>query len=87
MAGRPKGSTNDRAWRDALRKAAFEYAEGNKGPKKIEIAARMMVDKLVAGDGTIMREFGDRLDGKVPQAVTGADGGPVIVEITRFAKD
>ncbi len=33
------------------------------------------MDKLAAGDGTLMREFGDRIDGKVPQALIGGQKG------------
>lgn len=77
--GRPVGSTNDRVWRDALRKAAFELSAGRSSPRKIEVAARAVVNAAVDGDMTAAKELGDRLDGKAPQALHhGAyDGGPL----------
>lgn len=75
--GRPLGSTNDRLWRDALRKVAVEYAEGDCGPRKIEIVARKLVAAAMEGDISAAKEFGDRLDGKAPQAITGDSGGPL----------
>jgi hypothetical protein len=79
--GRPLGSTNDRLWRDALRKVAQEYAEGDCGPKKIEIVAKRLVEAAMNGDISAAKEFGDRLDGKPQQALehTGGDGGPLVV--------
>ncbi len=61
--GRPKGSQNDRLWRDALRKIALEYAEGKAGPKKIELAARRVFEATLNGDMSAARELGNRLDG------------------------
>lgn len=84
MAGRPKGSTNDRVWRDALRKAAFERLGGKNDDQQIMKAARALVASVVGGDSSAAREFGDRIDGKVPQAVTGADGGPLTVVVRKF---
>ena len=69
MAGRPKGSTNDRLWRDALRKIALEYHEGKAGPRKIEMAARKLVEATINGDMSAAREFGLRLDGNPHQTV------------------
>jgi len=81
-AGRPKGAKTDRIWANALRKAALDFAEGRKGPKKLEMAARALVNAAANGDVAAAREFGDRLDGKVPQAVTGNDGGPIALAIS-----
>jgi hypothetical protein len=87
MASRPKQALPNRIWSDALRKAALEYAEGKKGPRKIELAARAVVAKLMEGDPATAREFGDRIDGKVPQAITGANDGPIQVNIVKHAND
>lgn len=71
----PSGPFADKLWRDAIRKAALEQAEGKRGPKKLEMAARALVNAAMQGDVSAAKEMGDRLDGKVPQAVTDADGG------------
>ena len=66
---RPKGSLNDRLWRDALRRVGNEYAEGKAGPKKIEIMARKLIDAGMAGDIAAAKEFGNRLDGMPHQTI------------------
>ncbi len=45
--------------------------------KKLRAAAEALVAKAIEGDTTALRELGDRIDGKVPQAIVGADNGPV----------
>jgi len=78
---KPSGPFADKLWRDAIRKAALEQAKGKRGPKKLELAARALVDAAIVGDVSAAKEMGDRLDGKVPQAVTGEGGGPVALAI------
>lgn len=69
----PSGPFADKLWRDAIRKAALEQAEGKRGPKKLELAARALVNAAIAGDVSAAKEMGDRMDGKVPQAHVGGD--------------
>ena len=69
----PSGPFADKLWRDAIRKAALEQAEGKRGPKKLELAARALVNAAISGDVSAAKEMGDRLDGKVPQAHVGGD--------------
>ena len=77
----PSGPFADKLWRDAFRKAALEVADGKRGPKKLELAARSLVNAAIEGDVSAAKEMGDRLDGKVPQAVTGEGGGPIAMAI------
>ncbi len=77
--GRPKGSKTNKLWADALHRAALEFQEGTK-TKRIDVAARAVVKKIGEGDMSGVREFGLRIDGNVPQALTGADG-PITVKI------
>ncbi len=78
----PSGPFADKLWRDAIRKAALEQAEGKRGPKKLELAARALVNAAITGDVSAAKEMGDRLDGKVPQAMTGEGGGPIAMAIS-----
>lgn len=81
MSGAPKGNSNaakGKKWTDAIRKA---LARG----KKLDVIAKKVVEMAVAGDMQAIKEIGDRLDGKSVQAITGEDGGPLTVEIVRFA--
>ncbi len=73
--GRPLGSQNkDKPYRDALR---MVLAAGDRGEKleyppfSIRAIALATVTKALTGDTAAIREIGDRLDGKVPQAIVG----------------
>lgn len=65
----PSGPFADKLWREAIRKAALEVAEGKRGPKKLELAARALVSAAMAGDVSAAKEIGDRLDGKATQPI------------------
>jgi len=77
--GRPTGSTV-KAWADAVRKASHAIDPKAKA-KKLELLAKALVNAGLAGDVSALKEIGDRLDGKVPQAMQheGKDGGPLVV--------
>jgi hypothetical protein len=83
MAGRPAGSPNkDKPFRDALRMEVLALAEGEKlkHPKgSLRWNAQML---LIKGEVGAVKEIADRLDGKVPQGITGDDEGDPI----RFAE-
>lgn len=83
----PSGPFADKFWRDAIRKAALEVAEGKRGPKKLEVAARKLVDVALTGDVSALKEMGDRLDGKVPQAhIGGGENDPAVRVITEVRR-
>lgn len=76
MAGR-KG---EKFWSDAVKRAVNRRLENEEGkPKKLERLADRLVEAGLAGEIAALKEIGDRLEGRAPQAVavTGADGGPV----------
>ena len=56
-----------------------------KGKTKLDKIAAALVGEAVKGDVPAIKEIGDRLDGKVPQSVTGEGGGPVALAITWLA--
>ena len=69
----PRGQQRDKPFRDALR---MEIAAA--GEEALRKVARALLTKAAAGDVHAIREVGDRMDGRVPQAVTGdADGAPI----------
>lgn len=76
----PKNRWSDKVWRDAIRVAVMRNADD--GGKKLAKLADALVSAGIAGDVPALKEIGDRLDGKVPQAVTGEGGGPVALAIT-----
>ena len=83
--GPPLGSKNHkprpRIWTDALRKALAIRDE--KGKKRIYKLARALLDNAEEGDISALKEFGDRIEGKVPQALIGEDG-PIIRSVERI---
>jgi hypothetical protein len=90
--GRPSGPWAGKPWRDALRLAALQKLDDDrKGRNKLEQAAIVLFGEALKGDVPALKEIGDRLDGKVPQALVGGgdDDNPVrvITEIRRTIVD
>lgn len=91
MAGRSRGAWADKAWRDALRLAVMRPAD-EKAPKpktNLDVLALALISAGKTGDVPALKEIGDRLDGKVPQALQheGEGGGPITVVIRKFSDD
>jgi len=79
----PRGPYIDKPFRDALRLAVKRSADVDvKGKTKLDKIAASLVSEAVEGDVPAIKEIADRLDGKVPQAVTGAEGGPIALGIS-----
>lgn len=66
MAGRPP---SEKTFSNMLRIAINEAHE--KGGTKLRAVADALVEKALTGDVPAIRELGDRIEGKVPQAVDG----------------
>lgn len=66
---------------------AIDRAIAQEDGKRLRQAAEKLLDAAAAGEDWAIKELGDRLDGKPAQAVVGADGGPVVVQVVRFADD
>lgn len=80
--GRPPGSTT-KAWADAVRKAANALDPKAKR-KKLEQLAEALVNTALAGDVSALKEIGDRIDGKVPQAmIGGSENDPPVQHVHR----
>lgn len=80
----PKGAKSDKLIRDALMIAVNrEYMGPNGKTKKLTIIADKLVDLAMEGEIAAIKEVADRIDGKPPQALTGADGGNLVVEVHR----
>jgi hypothetical protein len=75
-------------WKTAIENALSEYEDHGSQVKKgqaLRAIAKEMIKQAVAGDKDARKEIGDRLDGKPVQAIAGPDGGPLTIEILRFA--
>lgn len=79
---RPKGAWSDKAWRDAIRVAVMRVHTDPKQGKKLNALADALVNAGLSGDVSALKEIGDRLDGKVAQAITGENGGPISLAVS-----
>lgn len=95
-AGAPLGNNNagkNKRWSQAIDKALKQYNEGDvQMGQALDKIAMKLVRQAIKGDSqdfkTAMQEIGDRIEGKVPTAITGEDGGPLTVElITEFIRE
>lgn len=60
----------EKIWADAVRRAVHRRLENEEGkPQKIERLADKLVEFALDGEGWAMKEIGERLDGKAPQAI------------------
>ena len=85
MAGSPLGNKNagsrPRIWSDAIRKAVLR--RGKDKFKRLDKLADALLDECESGDVAALREFGDRIEGRVVQAISGPDGGAIIHTVER----
>lgn len=78
----PKNRWSDKVWRDAIRVAVMRNADD--GGKKLAKLADALISAGIAGDVPALKEIGDRLDGKVPQALVGGDADSQPIKIARI---
>lgn len=78
QSGNPGGRPKMKAWRDALkREIESRAAPGAEDKLASGLAkiAKIVVDNAEQGDVKSWEEIGNRLDGKVAQAIVGGDEG------------
>lgn len=73
-------------WSMAIDAALAKRCKGD-GVKALEELAEKLLAEAEKGDVSALKELGDRIEGKVPQAITGEDGGPMIIKIVAFSGD
>ncbi len=85
--GAPVGNQNEvkgKRWQQAIDRA-LEKRSKVEGIQELDRLAEKFLSEVEAQGINGYKELADRLDGKPAQAIVGADGGPVIVEIVRYA--
>ncbi len=73
-----KNSAKGKIWSDVIRRVAL------RDKKRLERIANALLSKAEDGDVPALKELGDRMEGKIPQAIegSGADGSiPVSVTV------
>ena len=82
-AGAPLGNQNGvkaKRWSAAIDAALANRCKGD-GVKALEALAEKLLEQAEAGDISALKELGDRIEGKPAQAITGGDGGPLVINI------
>ena len=94
--GAPLGNTNatkGRRWQQAVDRALKRRcrAEGIEELDRLADVYLDTIEEMTAGTEKRppsiagLADLADRLDGKATQAITGEDGGPLTIEIVKFA--
>jgi hypothetical protein len=79
-----KNAAKGKSWADALRLELATFTDKDLKVSRgqaLRAIAKRVVRSAIAGDKDAWKEIGDRLDGKAAQAITGADGGAVLVRL------
>ncbi|MBX6392553.1 MAG: hypothetical protein IRY96_03695 [Burkholderiales bacterium] len=74
--------------RDALIMALREEATDANGQMttRLRLVASKLVDRAIDGDVAAIKEIGDRVDGRPPQAIVGDDTADPVRMITRIER-
>jgi hypothetical protein len=83
----PLGNQNGakaKIWSDAIARA-LKIEDPRKKRLRLDLLAEALIDKALTGDVGALKEIGDRIEGKPIQPITGEGGGPLIVELVKFA--
>lgn len=84
QSGNPAGRKQEKLYRDALR---MELAAAGDNMKAAREIAKVHIARAKAGDMQAIKEFADRIDGKVPQGLIGDDDGPPVRHLVQWQKD
>lgn len=88
--GAPVGNQNAaraKVWRAAIERALDRRTARRKdGLLEIDAVADSLIDAALDKDVVALKEFGDRLDGKVPQALIGDDSADPIKVLQRIER-
>jgi hypothetical protein len=83
QSGNPVGGPpNAKVFNETLRRA-IKQEDG----KRVRECVEKLLDRAAVGEPWAVQMLADRLDGKPHQAITGVDGGPLVVEIVKFSGD
>lgn len=77
QSGNPGGRPVEKPWSDAI-KRALARAEAKQDYRSLNALADKLLDRAAEGDMSALKELGDRLEGKVPQAIVGSDEHPPV---------
>jgi hypothetical protein len=79
QSGNPDGGARPKIWRDAINRAIKRREE--RDPQALEKLADVLLQRVAEGDIPAIKEFGDRVDGKVTQTHAGDEELPGIKQV------
>jgi hypothetical protein len=75
MAGNPNsGRKQEKPFRDALR---LELAAAEQNQRGLRLIAKRLIEAAEEGKMDAIKELADRVDGKVPQSISGDEENPL----------
>jgi hypothetical protein len=88
VSGNPSGRPKKKDWTDAIRKAVQAVPEDDPQKRqRLELLAEALMLKALSGDVPALKEVGERLDGKVPQALVGDDESAPITVVNKVVRE
>ena len=82
QSGNPSGTKTNKRFM-----AALDRAIAQDDSKRLRDAAEKLLDNAANGEPWAVNMLADRLDGKPSQSIVGEDGGPLTVQIVRYANN
>lgn len=81
QSGNPGGRRKEKVWRNAIERAIKRSSK--EGMQVVDELADALIQAALEKDVSALKEIGDRLDGKVPQALIGGDedDAPVSLQV------
>ena len=89
QSGNPGGKPPQKPFTDTIRMEMIAAANGDDfpvRPRTLRAIARKLLEMACEGDTKSIEIIADRLEGKVAQALVGADGGPLQITVMRFGE-
>lgn len=83
----PDGGRRKKLWRAAIERAVSKPIEGKVDLTILDDLAQALIMAAQAGDTVALKEIGDRIDGKVPQAHIGGDEEDAPIRILHEADE
>lgn len=82
QSGNPSGRPRTKPWRDAIERAIARRQKNN--PEALDDLAEKLLRAIDRCEVNAMKEFGDRIDGKVPTPVVGDSDHPGVIDPRAF---
>ena len=81
------GWKREQLWSHALHVAVMREVKKGEPTRRLQALAEKVVKMALKGDAMMIKEIGDRLDGKPRQQIEhgGEGGGPFKIEVVKFA--